>query len=90
MDDGQPVTDKILRRWLTESKRRAQLPLSPGALHVLRHTFCSHLAMRAAPAKDMHLSPAARVSAIGLLNGREGAEESPAFGEMLETGPRRA
>jgi hypothetical protein len=62
--------------------------------------------MRAAPAKAiqelaghenlmttlryMHLSPAARVSAIGLLNGREGAEESPAFGEMLETGPRRA
>jgi hypothetical protein len=38
----------------------------------------------------MHLSPAARVSAIGLLNGREGVEESPAFGEILETGPRGA
>jgi integrase len=34
-DEGQPATDKILRRWVTAAKRRAQLPLSPGALHIL-------------------------------------------------------
>ena len=59
-----------------------------GSLHKLRHTFCSHLAMRGARAKAiqelaghanlmttlryMHLSPAARRGAIDLLNSREG------------------
>jgi len=54
-----------------------------GRLHVLRHTFCSRLAMRAATVKAvqelaghaslmttqryMHLSPAAKASAIRLL-----------------------
>jgi len=105
LEDGSPVTDKILRRWVTAAKRRAQLPVSPGALHILRHTFCSHLAMRGAPTKAiqelaghenlmttsryMHLSPAARASAIGLLNCREGAEKSLGFGDIVETGPRR-
>ncbi len=57
-----------------------------GGLHVLRHTFCSHLSMRGAPAKAiqelaghadltttlryMHLSPSARQGAIALLNER--------------------
>ena len=52
-------------------------------VHILRHTFCSHLAMRGAPARAiqelaghadltmtqryMHLSPAALDSAIRLL-----------------------
>jgi len=55
-----------------------------AGVHVLRHTFCSHLAMRGAPAraiqelaghKDlaatqrcMHLSPAAIEGAIRLLD----------------------
>ncbi len=101
LEVGAPATDKVLRRWIAAAKRRAQLPVSPGALHILRHTFCSHLAMRGAPAKAiqelagheslmttlryMHLSPAARVSAIGLLNGRDGAEESLGFGDIVET-----
>ena len=105
VEDGTPATDKILRRWVTAAKRRAQLPVKPGALHILRHTFCSHLAMRGAPAKAiqelaghenlmttlryMHLSPAARTSAIGLLNGRQGADDSVGFGDMVETGARR-
>jgi integrase len=75
--------------------------VKPGALHILRHTFCSHLAMRGAPAKAiqelaghenlmttlryMHLSLAARVSAIGLLNGRDGVENAPGFGDIVET-----
>lgn len=53
--------------------------------HILRHTFCSHLAMRGAPARAiqelaghqdlgttqryMHLSPAAVDAAIRLLDG---------------------
>jgi integrase len=105
LEDGAQMTDKILRHLITAAKRRAQLPLKPGALHILRHTFCSHLAMRGAPAKAiqelaghenlmttlryMHLSPAARASAIGLLNGRDGVENSLGFGEMLEKPARR-
>ena len=50
-DAGQPVTEKILRGWLAAAQRRAPLPQATGALHILRHTFCSHLAMRGAPAK---------------------------------------
>ncbi len=56
-------------------------------VHILRHTFCSHLAMKGAPARAiqevaghadlsttqryMHLSPAATEEAIRLLDGRE-------------------
>jgi site-specific recombinase XerD len=61
---------------------------------MLRHTFCSHLAMRGAAPRAiqelaghrdlsttqryMHLSPAAVRSAIQLL-------ETPGFGDILET-----
>ena len=64
--------------------------MKPG-VHILRHTFCSHLAMRGAPARAiqelaghpdlattqryMHLSPAALDAAIRLLGRR--AAESP-------------
>jgi site-specific recombinase XerD len=56
--------------------------------HILRHTFCSHLAMKGAPAraiqelaghrdlatkqKYMHLSPSAVADAIRLLDGPGG------------------
>jgi integrase len=96
-DAGQPVTEKILRGWLAAAQRRAGLPQATGALHILRHTFCSHLAMRGAPAKAiqelaghedlattlryMHLSPAARDSAIALLNRRV---QDPDFGDIVE------
>ena len=85
-DDGQPVTDKILRAWHAAAQRRANLPVTTGALHILRHSFASHLAMRGAPLKAVqelmgdediattmkyaHLSPSARRDAIGLLNAR--------------------
>ena len=64
-------------------------------VHILRHTFCSHLAMRGAPARAiqelaghqdlgttqryMHLSPAAIENAIRLLDG------PTARGDNLET-----
>jgi site-specific recombinase XerD len=100
---GHPVTEKVLRGWLAAAQRRAGLPDATGALHILRHTFCSHLAMGSAPAKAiqelaghedlsttlryMHLSPAARESAIAVLNRRGGGD---VFGEIVETGARSA
>ena len=73
--------------------------LAHDGVHLLRHSFCSHLAMRGAPPRAiqelaghrelgmtqryMHLSPAALDSAIRLL-------DQPAvlqsFGDILETG----
>jgi len=95
--DGRPLTQKIVQVLVRKSARKANL--RNGGVHVLRHTFCSHLAMRAAPAraihelaghKDitttqryMHLSPAAVVSAIRLLENRNPVSES---GDIVETG----
>jgi integrase len=97
-NDGTPVTERILRGWVASAQKRAQLATTTGALHILRHTFCSHLAMRGAPAKAiqelaghedltttlryMHLSPSARESAIALLDGRDSGGN---FGEIVET-----
>jgi integrase len=94
-DDGRPASSYQLRTWFQAAQKRAGLPGTTGGLHALRHTFCSHLAMRGAPAKAiqelaghsdlsttfryMHLSPAARQGAIELLNRR------PIFGEIVET-----
>ena len=68
---------------MERAQRRANLEVT-GAVHRLRHTFCSMLAMKGAPAKAiqelaghadlsttmryMHLSPAARDQAIDLLD----------------------
>ncbi|HEY5243720.1 MAG TPA: tyrosine-type recombinase/integrase, partial [Polyangiaceae bacterium] len=94
-DDGRPATAKMLRTWVAVAQRRAGLPQT-GALHILRHTFCSRLAIRGAPAKAiqelaghadlgttmryMHLSPAAREGAIGLLNATSVAAAPKAAG----------
>lgn len=80
--DGQPTTQKTLQLWMEAITRRAGMDHS-GQLHILRHTFCSRLAMKGAPAKAiqelaghvhltttqryMHLSPAWREGAIRLL-----------------------
>jgi integrase len=86
LEDGSPAPGWMLRSWLETAQRRAGLEVK-GSLHRLRHTFCSHLAMRGAPAKAiqelaghaslsttlsyMHLSPSAREQAIALLDGRQ-------------------
>ena len=78
---GQPLTQKMFLTAITRAARCANV--KPG-LHILRHTFCSHLAMRGAPARAiqelaghrdlttteryMHLNPVAIENAIRLLD----------------------
>ena len=80
-DDGSPLKQDSVGDHVRRAARRANVGIS-GA-HRLRHTFCSHLAMRGAPARAiqelaghqdlittqryMHLSPAAIEGAIRLL-----------------------
>ncbi len=82
-DRDHPLGRNGQRRWLSRAAKRAGL--RDKGPHTLRHTFCSHLAMRGAPAsaiqklaghsalvtteRYMHLSPAALESAIRLLEG---------------------
>ena len=96
-DDGRTVSAQVLHEWMKEVQGRAGLKVNEGSLHTLRHTFCSHLAMRGAPAKAiqelaghadlsttmryMHLSPAVLNGAIKLLEVGHGAE----FGDIMET-----
>jgi site-specific recombinase XerD len=97
--DGAALTQKIVQDHVRRAARRAQL--TESGVHRLRHTFCSHLAMRGAPARAiqelaghselsttqryMHLSPAAIEGAIRLLD-----QSKPAhgFGDILETEER--
>jgi len=94
--DGKPVSENIIGNHVDHSARMAKL--KHRGVHVLRHTFCSHLAMRGAPARAiqelaghadlrttqryMHLSPAALDAAIRLL---ELPPVRSSFGDMLET-----
>ena len=73
------------------SAARSASRASEQGVHILRHTFCSHLAMKGAPARAiqelaghadlsttqryMHLSPAATEDAIRLLDGRQSGVE---------------
>jgi site-specific recombinase XerD len=96
LEDGNPLTQKIVRNLARRSAERAGL--AKQGVHILRHTFCSHLAMRGAPVRAiqelaghsylsttqryMHLSPATVEGAVGLLQ-----QPSPVsrFGDILET-----
>jgi integrase len=80
--DGSPLTQKIVQDYVRRAARGRQV--EKAGVHRLRHTFCSHLAMRGAPARAiqelaghqdlattqryMHLSPAAVEGAIRLLD----------------------
>jgi integrase len=82
--DGAAITRDQVIKAIRGAQRRAGL--SQSGVHILRHTFCSHLAMRGAPARAiqelaghadltttqryMHLSPAATEDAIRLLDSR--------------------
>jgi integrase len=82
--DGQPLTQKVVQGIMRRVARRAGVQ---KGVHILRHTFCSHLAMQGAPSRAiqelaghrdlgttqryMHLSPAALEAAIRLLERSE-------------------
>jgi integrase len=84
LDDGESLTRQMIQARMLRTSRRAGL--DRAGVHILRHSFCSHLAMRGAPARAiqelaghselgvtqryMHLSPAALDAAIRLLDGR--------------------
>ncbi|MGE5361221.1 MAG: tyrosine-type recombinase/integrase [Bacteroidales bacterium] len=93
-DDGAPLTEGLVQGFVRRAAQRAGL-FNNGP-HMLRHTFCSHLAMLGAPARAiqelaghqdlittqryMHLSPAALGTAVQLLDQRRER------GDILETG----
>lgn len=80
---GGKASKNTLRGWAAQAQRAAGVSKTTGALHVLRHTFCSHLAMRGVPAtviqklaghksltttlRYMHLSPGETDRAIQML-----------------------
>ena len=81
-DEGGPLTEKLVQALVGRAARKANL--RNNGPHILRHTFCSHLAMRGAAPRAiqelaghqdlgttqryMHLSPAAVEGAIRLLD----------------------
>ncbi|MBZ4376074.1 tyrosine-type recombinase/integrase [Corallococcus sp. AS-1-6] len=91
-EDGTPVSQQTVRSWMSAAQKRAGLKVT-GALHILRHTFCSHLAMRGVPPlsikelaghrslrttmRYMHLGKGEKHLAIQMLE--EGRDASPAW-----------
>ena len=95
-DRDEKFNRAVIWYWMRKAQSRADLK-DTGGVHILRHTFCSRLAIRGAPAKAiqelaghanlgttqryMHLSPAAKDAAIALLDA-----EVVRTGDILETG----
>jgi integrase len=95
--DGSPLTQDMFADHVARAAKRAGLGTS--GVHRLRHSFCSHLAMRGAPARAiqelaghqdlittqryMHLSPAAIEGAIRLLDHH--VRSDARRGDILET-----
>ncbi len=83
---GDGIIDRTLQHWMERVQRRAGVDAT-GNLHILRHTFCSRLAMLGLPAKAiqelaghqsltttqryMHLSPQVKDKAIEILEAGE-------------------
>ena len=96
--DRDQVTAKIIRSWMSDAQRLARLRAN-GGVHILRHTFCSHLAMEGANARAiqklaghadlnttmryMHLAETGLKDAIRCL---EPQKEEPPRGDIVETG----
>jgi len=99
-EDGTSLGRKALHLWMESATRRANLGADAG-LHVLRHTFCSHLAMMGVPAKAiqelaghadlsttlryMHLSPGAKTEAIQQLDRRPDGVRGETGEKLVET-----
>ena len=88
-EDGvEKLARPLLRKWLSRTQRKASLR-DNGGLHIMRHTFCSHLAMQGVPVnaikelaghsdimttmRYMHLSPALKDAAVQALDQRDAA-----------------
>jgi integrase len=100
--DGTPARRHQIQYWIKRAARRASVP---DGVHLLRHTFCSHLAMRGAPARAiqelaghgelgttqryMHLSPAAIEGAIRLLDSPGGLRDRGDSGETSCSGEEK-
>ena len=95
LDDGSSLTRQQVQYRVKRAARQAGVT---QGVHILRHTFCSHLAMRGAPVRSiqaltghqelsmtlryMHLSPATLDAAIRLLESPQGRTTR---GDMVET-----
>jgi site-specific recombinase XerD len=82
-DDGTPASKRVVDCWLYRAQQAAGL--AKKGPHILRHTFCSRLALRGATPKAikelaghvhssttdryLHLAPSALRTAIDLLDG---------------------
>jgi integrase len=51
IDDGAPLTRQMTQNRMKLAAQRSQC--HRAGVHILRHTFCSHLAMRGAPANSI-------------------------------------
>jgi integrase len=94
-DDGTPITRQGAWSRVRYAAKRAKVPTG---VHILRHTFCSHLTMQGAPPRGVqelvghqslamtqrysHLSPASLDATIRLLDNRMTLR---AVGDSLET-----
>jgi hypothetical protein len=99
LGDGSPLTQDVVGEYVRKAGRKANLPAS-GA-HRLRHTFCSHLAMRGAPARAiqelaghqdlmttqryMHLSPSAVETRFDCWSTTGRLKAAPTYEDILET-----
>jgi integrase len=88
--EGEPLTRNRMKKPLWRACRKAGL--REVGWHVLRHTFCSHLAMKGAPPKAiqelaghtsiavtmryMHLSPTVLKETVRLLDERDGVVQA--------------
>ena len=58
-DDGAPLTRPWVQGKMKRASRRAGM--SHDGMHILRHSFCSHLAMRGRRRGRFRSSPATRI-----------------------------
>jgi len=98
-DDGNPTSMQTVRTWMRHVQETAGIEGAKGNLHVLRHTFCSHLAIRgAAPVaiqklaghtshkvtqRYLHLGVEERREAIRLLDASRKTEEAVSLSSFL-------
>jgi integrase len=87
--DGSAVDETTLRSWMERAQKQAGLGINKGQIHILRHTFCSHLAMKNVPPRSiqelaghadltttmryMHLAKGSKEAAIAVFNMPTGA-----------------